>query len=74
MPATVKSKLTDVMARMCSQDLGLFTVIEGRGFIEELINIRAKNGSSMEVEDVLLSAHTVCLYVEDEYEKVKLFS
>ncbi|CAM4706528.1 unnamed protein product [Leuciscus chuanchicus] len=47
---------------------------KGRGFIEvakELINIGAKYGSSVEVEDVLPSARTVSRHVEDEYEKVK---
>lgn len=73
-PATVKSRFTDVMARMCSQDLRPFATVEGRGFIEvakELINIGAKYGSSIEIEDVLPSARTVSRHVEDEYERVK---
>ncbi len=73
-PATVKSRFTDVMTRMCSQDLRPFAIVEGRGFIEfakELINIGAKYGSSIEIEDVLPSARTVSRHVEDEYERVK---
>lgn len=73
-PVTVKSRFTDVMARMCSQDLRPFATVEGRGFIEvakELINIGAKYGSSIEIEDVLPSARTVSRHVEDEYERVK---
>lgn len=47
---------------MCSQDLRPSAIVEGRGFIDvakELLNIVAKYGSSIEVEDVLRSARTV---------------
>lgn len=73
-PVVLKSQLTNMIARMCSQDLRPFAIVEGQGFInvaKELLQIGAKYGGSIEVRDVLPSAHTVSCHVEDEYEKVK---
>lgn len=39
--------------------------------IKKLINIWAKYGSSVQVDDVLPSARLVSHHVEDKYEKVK---
>ncbi|RXN09856.1 Transposable element Hobo transposase [Labeo rohita] len=71
----VKSRLTDKIARMCSQDLRPFAVVEGKGFTnvaQELLNIGAKYGSNVQVEDILPCARTVSRHVEGEYVKIKL--
>ncbi|KAJ8351797.1 hypothetical protein SKAU_G00232730 [Synaphobranchus kaupii] len=75
-PVVIKSRLTNTIARMCSQDLRPFAVVEGQGFInvaKELLHIGAKYGASVEVGDVLPSARTVSRHVEEEYEKVKKY-
>ncbi|RXN36597.1 trace amine-associated receptor 13c-like protein [Labeo rohita] len=75
LPSGVKSRLTDKIARMCSQDLRPFAVVEGKGFTnvaQELLDIGAKYGSNVQVEDILPCARTVSRHVEGEYEKIKL--
>ncbi|CAM4514069.1 unnamed protein product [Leuciscus chuanchicus] len=60
---------------MCSQDLRPFAVVEGKGFTnvaQELLDIGAKYGSNVQVEDILPCARTVSRHVEGEYEKIKL--
>lgn len=75
LPLGVKSRLTDKIACMCSQDLRPFAVVEGKGFTnvaQELLDIGAKYGSNVQVEDILPCARTVSRHVEGEYEKIKL--
>uniref|UniRef100_A0A3B3BG73 BED-type domain-containing protein n=1 Tax=Oryzias melastigma TaxID=30732 RepID=A0A3B3BG73_ORYME len=74
LPSGVKSHLADKIARMCSQDLRPFAIVEGKGFIkvaQEMLDIGAKYGSNIQVEDILPSARTVSRHVEGEYDKVK---
>ncbi|RXN03372.1 complement C3-like protein [Labeo rohita] len=57
------------------QDLRPFAVVEGKGFTnvaQELLDIGAKYGSNVQVEDILPCARTVSRHVEGEYEKIKL--
>ncbi|KAL0965778.1 hypothetical protein UPYG_G00285610 [Umbra pygmaea] len=75
LPSGYKSHLTDKNARMCSQDLRPFAVVEGKGFTnvaQELLDIGAKYGSNEQVEDIMPCACTVSRHVEGEYEKIKL--
>ena len=74
LPVGVKSLLTNKIARMCSQDLRPFAVVEGQGFInvvQELLDIGSRYGGSMLAEDVLPCARTVSRHVAGEYHKVK---
>lgn len=74
LPAGVKGRITDKIARMCCQDLRPFAIVEGRGFkavAQELLRIGAAYGSSIEAEDLLPSARTVSRHIEGEYDRVK---
>ena len=77
-PPGVKTRLTNKLARMCSQDIRPFALVEGDGFIDvaqELLDIGARYGGTGEgtlvAKEVLPCARTVSRHVEGEYEKVK---
>lgn len=71
----VKSHLTNQIACVCSQDLRLFAVVEGQGFInvaKVLLNSGSRYGSNGQVEDIISCARTVSRHVGGEYEKLKI--
>lgn len=62
MPVGVKTRVTNKIAWMCSQDLKPFAMVEGQGFMtvaQELLDIGSKYGGTILAEDLLLSARTV---------------
>ena len=74
LPVGVKTRFTNTLVRMCSQDIRPFAMVEGQGFktvAQELLDIGSRYGGTILAEDLLPSARTVSRHVEEEYDRLK---
>ena len=74
LPVGVKTRFTNTLVWMCSQDLRPFAMVEGQGFktvAQELLDIGSRYGGTILAEDLLPSARTVSRHVEEEYDRLK---